>query len=109
MTDRVSKETAIDIAMAYREIEAGEKLLADVIAAMEKQHPTDIRDVFGRRVDGLQLGVPNGQSGHLLYTVPWALAKPIIEAHIAQKQAVLDALSAKARIELSAAEIEANG
>lgn len=108
MAERIAKETAIDIAMAYREIEAGEKLLADVIAAMAKPHPTDIRDAFGRRVEGLQLGVPNG-GGHMLYTVPWALAKPIIEAHIAQKRAVLDALSAKARIGLSATEIDAHG
>lgn len=98
----ISKETATDIALAYREIEAAEKLLAEVEAAVSKSSilQTDIRDVFGRRVEGLQLGVPSGNNVQTLYTVPWPLARPIIEAHIASKRALITALNEKARIEL---------
>lgn len=98
----ISKETATDIALAHREIETSEKLLAEVEAAISKSpiDQKDIRDTFGRRVEGLQLGVPASHSGHTLYTVPWPLARPIIEAHIAAKRALLSALDEKARIEL---------
>lgn len=53
----ISKETAIDIAMAYREIETAEGLLAEITDTIGR-NPPDIRDAFGRRQDGLQLGVP---------------------------------------------------
>jgi len=37
--------------------------------------------------------------------VPWSLARPIIEAHIANQEAIIAALSEKARIELQSAPI----
>jgi hypothetical protein len=55
----ISKEIAHDIAMAYREIEVGEKLLGDVKIEQSRQGVSDIRDAFGRRQSGLQLGVPS--------------------------------------------------
>jgi hypothetical protein len=102
----IASETALSIAYAYREIETAEKLLAEITDELHKRRhgdPPDIRDAFGRRQDGLQLGVPSGSNGHRLYNVPWSLAKPVIEAHIANQKAILAALSEKARAELEPA------
>lgn len=98
----ISKDTATDIAMAYREIEVAEELLAKITESVGRYQMPDIRDAFGRQQGGLQLGVPSSASGHTLYNVPWALAKPILESHIASKRALLSALTEKARIEIDA-------
>lgn len=95
----ISKETAVDIAFAYREVESAQALLAEITDALNRRDTPDIRDAFGRRHDGLQLGVPHGNNGHRLFNVPWSLARPIIEAHIAQQQAIIATLSVKARVE----------
>lgn len=97
----ISQKTAMDIALAYREIETAEKLLADIVEAVSRRVSPDVRDAFGRHQDGLQLGVPSGSNGHRLYNVPWTLARPVIEAHIAHHQSVIAALNEKARIELN--------
>lgn len=97
----ISKETATDIAFAYREIETAEKLLSEIVEALDKRQSPDIRDAFGRPQGGLQLGVPSGDNGHRLFNVPWCLAKPIIEAHIAEKRACVAALTAKAQSEMA--------
>ncbi len=96
----ISKETAMDIALAYREVETAEKLLAEITESMNRRETVDLRDAFGRRAGGLQLGVPSGHDGHRLFDVPWSLAKPIIEAHIANHKARIEALSEKARFQL---------
>lgn len=98
----ISKETAMDIAYAYREIETAEKLLADIVKSLQEHREPDVRDAFGRRQGGLQLGVPSGNSGHRLFDVPWRLAKPIIEAHISHHRNVLAVQSEKALIEARA-------
>lgn len=98
----ITKETAIDIALAYREVETAEKLLADIVEAHKNRMEPDVRDAFGRLVGGLQLGVPSSHDSHRLFNVPWSLAKPIIEAHIANHRARIAALSEKARAEVSA-------
>jgi hypothetical protein len=101
----ISSETALSIAYAYREIETAEKLLAEITDTMNKRahsEPPDIRDVFGRRQDGLQLGVPSGANGHRLFNVPWTLARPVIEAHIASQRAIVAALNEKAIQEAAA-------
>jgi hypothetical protein len=95
----ITSETALAIAYAYREIEAAEKLLAEIAESIGRREAPDIRDVFGRTQPGLQLGVPNGRDGHRLFNVPWTLAKPVIEAHIAQQRATLGALNVKAHVE----------
>lgn len=100
----ITNETATSIAYAYREIETAEKLLAEITDTMRDRlrgEPPDIRDAFGRRQEGLQLGVPSGQNGHRLFNVPWSLARPVIEAHIASQKAIVRALCAKASIELT--------
>lgn len=96
----VSAETARAIAFAHREIEVAENLLKDVESAMAKSSfdQKDIRDAFGRRHDGLQLGVPNG-SGHRIFNVPFAMCRPIIEAHIANQRTIIQLYSEKAGIE----------
>ena len=96
----ITKSTAMDIALAYREIETAEKLLAEITEALRTRDTPDIRDAFGRAVGGLQLGVPSGDTGHRMFNVPWSLAKPIIETHIAHHRAIIETLSEKARIEL---------
>lgn len=95
----VSKETAQQIAFAYREIEVATELLDSISDALSRREMPDIRDAFGRHHDGLQLGVPSGNNGHRLFNVPWSMARPIIETHIAQQKAIVDALSERALIE----------
>lgn len=97
----ISKQTAMDIALAYREVETAERLLIEIREATSRRHAPDIRDAFGRLQDGLQLGVPSGENSHRLFHVPWSLAEPIIEAHIANRRAAIAALSAKATAELA--------
>jgi len=96
----LTKETAMDVALAYREVEAGEKLLAEITEALSRREVPDIRDAFGRPQGGLQLGVPSGDNGHRMFNVAWELAKPIIEAHVANARAKIAALSEKARHEV---------
>ena len=100
---QISKQTAMDIALAYREVEAGEGLLNDVREAIDAhgRRETDIRDAFGRTQHGLQLGVPSGNNGHRLFSVPFGLAIPIIETHIAQQQAKIAILTEKAQVEIA--------
>lgn len=98
----ITFETARAISLAYRETEVAEKLLAEISEAMSRRAAPDIRDAFGRHVGGLELGVPSGDNGRRLFNVPWELARPVIEAHIAQQKAVIAALTEKARIELGA-------
>ena len=99
----ISYETATAIAYAYREIETAEKLLGEIEEAVSRREQPDIRDAFGRRQDGLQLGVPSGSNGHRLFNVPWTMARPVIEAHIANQRAIVTALNEKARVEANTA------
>ncbi len=103
----ISKTTAMDIALAYARMERAQELLDGIIEKAKFREQPDIRDAFGRSTGGLQLGVPNGNTGHMLFHVEWSLAKPILEAHIAQQRSVIAALSEKARIELAAPRQEA--
>lgn len=98
----LSRETATDIAVIYREIEVAEKLLADVKEALKDEEETDIRDVFGRRRRCLDMGIPNGEDCRRMLNVPHELAVPVIEASIAHHRARLAALNEKAKAELRA-------
>jgi len=98
----ISQQTALDIAYAYREVETAEKLLAEITDEFTgRQRTPDIRDAFGRRQDGLQLGVPSGSTGHRLFNVPWTICKPIIEMHIAEQRAKIALLTEKAKAEMA--------
>lgn len=98
----IKSETASAIAFAYRDMQVAETLLAEITDAMGKRCVPDIRDAFGRHVGGLELGVPHGDNGRRLFNVSWGLARPVIEAHIAQQKAIIATLSEKARAELDA-------
>lgn len=100
----ITQETSAAIWHAYREIEAANKLLADMKAIRERDHldktaPT-IRDAFGRP-QHLQLGIPSGENGHRILQVAPALAESVINAHIANKRAELAEAQERARIELN--------
>jgi len=97
----ITKDTAVAIAYAYREVETAEKLLAEISKQMDGGNQPDIRDAFGRQ-RGLQLGIPSGDNGHRLFDVPWTLARPIIETHIAAQRAVIASMTQKAVIEAGA-------
>ena len=96
----ITQQTATDIAVIYRDIEAAGELLTKVRDTLEKNRDADIRDVFGRRHNALQLGIPSGDCGHTIQHVPYDLAVVVIEATIASHQAKLKALMEKARAEL---------
>jgi hypothetical protein len=100
----IAQQTAYDIAMAYREVETAEKMLVAVKEAMDRFNAKDIRDAFGRRQDGLQLGVPSGETGHRLFDVAWPLALPIIEAHITHHRTRIALLSQAAMEQMAAAQ-----
>lgn len=97
----ISPETATDIAVIYRDIQAAEELLADVHKALDRFEQVDIRDVFGRRKHTLELGIPSGDNGRRILHVPYALAVPVIQATIAEHRAKLAALNIKAKAELA--------
>lgn len=96
----IDYQTARDIALAYREIETAETLLEKIQDALDRRTVPDLRDAFGRPTQGLQLGVPTSATGQTLFNVPWEIARPVIEAHIARQKGVIAALCEKARIEL---------
>lgn len=114
MSGLISANTAVAIAVAYQEIARGEKLLADVEKCIKERQgrtnfgvtaETDLRDVFGRRQNSLQLGVPSGPGSHQICDLSYDLARPIINAHIASQKAALEALCLTARAEMEAAPI----
>lgn len=100
----ISKDTAMEIALAYREVETAEAFLADILKGIKETHDRtpDIRDAFGRRREGLELGVPSGESSRRCYHVPWSMCKPILETHIAHHRARIELLTEKAREEMGA-------
>lgn len=99
----LSKETCEKIWHCHREIEAGEKLLADIKETIAKQRhdplPPALKDHFGHRAD-LQLGIPSGDSSHRLFKVSFDLAEPVIRTHIANKKADLARLNEVALLEM---------
>ena len=98
----ISAETSTAIAYAHREIETAQNLLEEITDAIRNRAEPDIRDPFGRRQGGLQLGVPTGANGHRLFNVPWSVCKPVLEMHIAQQRAAIDVLSQTALAEMGA-------
>lgn len=95
----ITKQTATDIALAYREIESGEALLAQIEEVIKSRGDKDIRDAFGRRCDGLELGIPTDTGSRRIFNVPWKFARPIIAAHVEQQRQLIVALTEQAAIE----------
>jgi hypothetical protein len=100
----IRQETAAKIWQCYREIKAGKKLLQDMEELKEKHstnpHAQHLKDAFGRGRN-LQLGIPMGEDGHSLFGVSPELAKSVIKAHIANKEAELIAVNEEAHIEMN--------
>ena len=97
----ISYQTAFDIACAHQEIERAEKLLEETKQAISRRESPDVRDAFGRRQPGLQLGIPSGENSTRLYMVEWNLCVPVLTAHIGQMRAKLSALNEIARSEIN--------
>lgn len=99
----ISQETAGKIWNCYREIAAGEKLLADMEQSAKEcdgdSRYETLKDAFGRR-RGIQMGVPSGDNCHRLLDVEPSLAKSVIRAHIATMHAKLAEANEQARIEI---------
>ncbi|MEP3297598.1 MAG: hypothetical protein ABJO27_14195 [Pseudoruegeria sp.] len=97
----VSLETATKIAFAHREIETAKSLLEQVESAVAQSSfdQKDIRDTFGARQNGLQLGVPSSPSSQRIFNVPFSMCRPIIEAHIENQKTIIKLYSEKAGIE----------
>jgi hypothetical protein len=101
----ITQKTAARIWTAYREIATAEKLLDDMAeeeaerSPMDEKHAPTLRDAFGRRRH-LELGVPSGDDCHRIFDVHPELAKSVIRAHIAAKQAELVEANEQARNEL---------
>ncbi|HMQ38139.1 MAG TPA: hypothetical protein PKA33_01450 [Amaricoccus sp.] len=96
----ITAETSTAIAYAHREIETAQRLLENITEAIRNHEAPDIRDAFGRLQGELQLGIPSGSGAHRLYNLPWSVCKPVLEMHIAQQRAIVDALSEKALAEM---------
>ena len=109
----ITQETAQRIYATYREIEVGQQLLADMEKIEKAGLPFDkmnrteprIKDAFGRR-QHLQLGIPQGETGHRLLEVSPDLGKSIIRSHISKTKAALDELQEQARNELDQPEAD---
>ena len=97
----ISMEAAHRIWTAHREIEVGQKLLADIAAAKDKGGDPTPLDPFGRRRQ-FSFGVPMGDSGERMFNVSNALAVSVIKAHIADKQRELVEATEIARLEMDA-------
>ena len=102
----ISMLAAERIWRAHREIEAGEKLLAEIKTALTQGRDATPLDPHGRR-RGFSLGVPMGNNGERLLEVSPRLASYVIEAHIAEKRRELVEVSIAARLELEGAPSDA--
>lgn len=91
----ITQETATDIAVIYRDIEAARKLRQQVVDCLDRLEQVDIRDVFGRRVRSLEMHIPSGDRSSSILHVPFDLALPVIDATIASHQAKLQLLNSK--------------
>ena len=98
---KITQETARKIWACYDEISKGEKLLADMQERSRQYQDPNPRDPFGRQ-RCLQLGIPMGDTWHILLDVQPKLAMAIITAHIAESRSMLVVLNETAKSELEA-------
>jgi hypothetical protein len=105
MTSTISMGAAYRIWTAHREIEVGEKLLADIAKTLAEGGDPSPYEPSGRHRRGYSLGVPSG-SGERILNVSPRLAAAVIEAHIAEKQRDLIEATIAARLEIEAATTE---
>lgn len=102
----IKRKTCENIWRCYREIETGEKLLKEVdviLASRSERNDNDknsLMDAFGRE-QNLQLMIPSGNDAHRLLDLSYELARPVIQAHITNKQTSLKELQIIAELELN--------
>ncbi len=96
----ITRQTALEIARTYQEIENAESLIAKIEEDSRGYKAPDIRDALGRTQPGLQLGVPSGENSYRCYNVPWAMAKIVLQAHANDQRSRLAGLMVVARQEL---------
>ena len=99
----ISRQTALDIALAYDDLDRAETLLAEIGEKMREGTTPSVRDIFGRKRDGLGIAVLDGNDGSWQFFVEWTLARTIIESHIANVKDRLAGLNKIARGEINAA------
>ncbi len=97
----LSKEAAARIWKAHREIDVGRELLLAMAETLEQGGDATPIDPSDRHRRGYSLGLPSGTGERILFVAP-QLARLVIEAHIAAKQAELIEATAAAREELNA-------
>lgn len=95
----ITQETCSKIWTCHNQIANCKKLIADMKKELEKTGSEKLIDAFGRK-QGLELGVPCGDSGHRLFNIRIDLAMGIIDAHILDNENELKRLGAIAEIEL---------
>lgn len=98
----ITKDTASDIARTYREIEAGEQLLAEVEKELAKEDRPGWAgnpEAGGRRCE---LGWPMESRGSSrIFQVEPMIARAVIVAHLADQRAKLEKLNAVAQLEVA--------
>lgn len=101
-----------DLAMAiyncHAEIMRGRELLESVQKFLDEPKQSPLEDVFGRRHDNLELGIPSGGGCRSLVRLSPELGKHIIVAHIASMEAKLVELSRAAFVRLSSKDSAGN-
>lgn len=95
----ITKKTASEIWTCQDGIEKCHKLITDMKKELEKTGDERLIDAFGRK-RGLELGIPSGESGHIIFNVRIDLAMKIIEANIEDNENKLKKLKGLAEIEL---------
>jgi hypothetical protein len=97
----ITRETAAALGQAYRELEAGEKLLAEVDAELAKaEERIGFHGEVLSTARNCQLEFPNGDNSYRLYHVEPRIARAVIVAHLADQKAKLEKLNEIARLEV---------
>lgn len=97
----ITIETIRSIYSVHREIENGEKLLAEVDKELEKQvERIGFHGEVTTSVRNCQLGWPSSDSAYRIYQVEPRIARAVIIAHIADQRAKLEKLNAVAQLEI---------
>ncbi len=95
----ITKQTATSIYHCHEQIKNAEKLIADMREAIKVHGTPQLIDVFGRRQNTWELGVPSGMNGHRIFSVDPELGFVVIEAQILKYKSQILALNELARNE----------
>ena len=97
----ITRETVSELGRVMRDIEAGEKLLAEVDEQLAKEKDSiGFHGEVRSTARACQLGWPSSDNGYRLYNVEARIARAVIVAHLADQKAKLEKLNAVARLEV---------